>query len=116
MPTSHFRSTAEKVVFSSTLTDTEWENTRFVDADPVAVVKQLREQEGGDIVVLASSSVIKALLAADEVDRLSITLCPELVGAGARLFDDGTPASSWTLALTGTSGSGALTLYYERIR
>ncbi|MBJ8348053.1 dihydrofolate reductase family protein [Antrihabitans sp. YC2-6] len=113
---SHWLNTTEKVVFSSTLTDTEWENTRFVDADPVAVVKQLREQEGGDIVVLASSSVIKALLAADEVDRLSITLCPELVGAGARLFDDGTPASSWTLALTGTSGSGALTLYYERNR
>ncbi|WP_112242004.1 dihydrofolate reductase family protein [Kribbella monticola] len=106
----------EKVVFSSTVTESGWQNSRFVDADPAGVVKQLRAEPGGDIVVLASSSVIRALLAADEVDRLSITLAPELVGGGARLFEDGIPATSWKLSHSTPTESGALTLLYDRTR
>jgi dihydrofolate reductase len=106
----------DKVVFSTTLTESPWQNSRFFDADPVGVVKQLRAEPGGDIIVLASSSVIRALLAADEVDRLSITLAPELVGGGARLFEDGIPATSWKLADSTPTESGALTLVYDRTR
>jgi hypothetical protein len=32
---------------------------------------------------------VTSLLEAGELDRLSITLCPELVGTGARFFGDG---------------------------
>jgi dihydrofolate reductase len=113
---SRWLNEVEKVVFSSTLTGSPWQNSRFVDADPADVVKQLRQEEGGDIVILASSSVIKALLAADELDRLSITLAPELVGAGARLFEDGIPATSWQLTHSAPTESGALCLYYDRVR
>ena len=80
---------AEKVVVSRTLTEASWPGARVVADDPAEVVRRLRKQEGGDIVVLGSSSVIRGLLEAGELDRLSITLCPELVGAGARLFGDG---------------------------
>ena len=106
----------EKIVFSSTLTEAPWQNSRIADAEPADVVKQLRREDGGDIIVLASSSVIRALLAADEVDRLSITLDPELVGGGARLFEDGLPATSWTLADSTPTESGALCLLYDRVR
>jgi dihydrofolate reductase len=106
----------EKVVFSTTLTEAPWQNSRIVDADPADVVKQLRAEGGGDIVVLASASVIKALLAADEVDELSITLAPELVGGGARLFEDGLPGSSWRLADSTPTESGAVCLLFDRVR
>jgi dihydrofolate reductase len=106
----------EKVVFSATLTDTPWENSRIAEAGPAEVVGRLRRQPGGDIIVLASSSVIKALLDADELDRLSITLCPELVGGGARLLTDGLPATSWSLTDLSTAESGAICLLYDRIR
>ncbi|MFI6167669.1 dihydrofolate reductase family protein [Nocardia sp. NPDC051052] len=106
----------EKVVFSTTRTDAPWQHSRIADADPVATVEHLREQDGGDIVVLASSSVIKALLAADEVDRILITQCPEIAGGGARLFEDGLAASSWSLTDLSTTESGALYLIYDRVR
>ena len=77
----------EKVVISSTLQQAGWHNSRVVAGGPAAAVRQLRKQEGGDIIVLASASVIRNLLEAGEMDRLSITLCPELVGGAARLFD-----------------------------
>ncbi|MDP9869334.1 MULTISPECIES: dihydrofolate reductase family protein [Streptosporangium] len=106
----------EKIVFSSTRTEAPWQNSRLADADPAEEVKRLRRQPGGDIIVLASGSVIKALLAGDELDRLSITLCPELVGGGARLFPDGLPATSWSLTDLSTTESGAICLIYDRIR
>jgi dihydrofolate reductase len=107
---------AEKVVVSRTLTEASWPGSRVVDDDPAEVVRRLRKEEGGDIVVLGSSSVICGLLEAGELDRLSITLCPELVGAGARLFGDGPAGSSWSLAEVTRAGSGALCLLYELIR
>lgn len=106
----------EKIVFSSTLTDPEWENARIVNADPADVVKDLRRQEGGDIVVLASGSIIRNLLAADALDRLGIVLCPELVGGGAQLFEDGLPSTSWKLTASTASDTGALCLFYDRAR
>ena len=114
--TSRWMNESEKVVFSSTLTEAAWQNSRIADAEPADVVKQLRGQGGGDIIVLASFSVIKALLAADEIDQLSIMLAPEVVGGGARLFEDGLPATSWQLTDSRPTESGALCLRYDRVR
>jgi dihydrofolate reductase len=105
----------EKVVFSTTLTEAPWENSRIVAGDLPGEVRKLRAGDGGDIVVLASGSIIRALLDADLLDRLCITLCPEVVGGGARLLEDGLPASTWRLADTTTSQSGALCLIYDRV-
>ena len=113
---SKWLNSVEKIVFSSTLKDATWENSRIVDANPAQVIEELRQQEGGDIIVLASSSVIKSLLLADALDCLSITLCPEIAGGGACLFEDGLPSSSWRLRQSTVTESGALCLLYDRVR
>jgi len=107
---------ADKVVFSTTLQAAAWRNTRIVNNDPVAVVDELQNQPGGDIIILASSSIIRALLRADALDRLSITLCPEIPGGGAHLFDEQIPASSWRLQHYAPTESGAICLAYDRVR
>jgi len=112
---STWLNSVEKVVFSTTLTGSPWEGTR-VATDPVEEVRQLRAQDGGDIIVLASASIIRALLAAGEVDRLSITLCPAISGGGERLFEDGLPATGWSLADLATADSGAICLLFDRTR
>ena len=94
---SRWLNSVDKVVFTSTRSDASWENCRLATNDPVTEVRLLREQPGGDIVILASRSIIRALLAGNELDRLSVTLCPEVVGAGERLFVDGESGSSWSL-------------------
>jgi dihydrofolate reductase len=105
----------EKIVFSSTLKEAAWQNSRIVNDDAARVVEELKRQEGGDIIVLASGSVIRALLEADALDRLSITLCPEVAGGGARLLDE-LPASSWALRQGTSTESGAMCLLYDRVR
>lgn len=106
----------EKIVFSRTLEEADWHNARIATASPANAVRQLRGEPGGDIIVLASASVIRDLLEAGELDRLSITLCPELPGGGARLFRDGPAGSSWSLTSMASTESGAICLLYDRIR
>ncbi|MFG2648122.1 dihydrofolate reductase family protein [Streptomyces sp. NPDC048436] len=111
---------AEKVVLSSTLGEAPapapWERTTIVDKPTAEVVADLKATEGGDILVLSSASVIKALLAADQVDRLAITVFPVFLGDGPRLFDDGLPAGKWTLVSQSAGEHGTLALVYDRVR
>ncbi|WP_049559114.1 dihydrofolate reductase family protein [Nonomuraea sp. SBT364] len=107
---------AEKVVLSRTLTEAPWARTRVVNAPAADVVAELKAGGEGDILVNSSASVIKPLLAADLLDRLYLMIFPEIAGGGQRLFDDGLPASKWTLTHQEAGALGELALTYDRAR
>ncbi len=106
----------DKVVLSTTLTEAPWERTRVVNAPAADVVTDLKSAGTGDILVNSSASVIKALLAADLIDRLYLIICPEIAGGGQRLFDDGLPGSKWMLTHHETGELGEIAMVYDRIR
>ncbi|GAA4977927.1 dihydrofolate reductase family protein [Actinoplanes utahensis] len=106
----------DKVVLSSTLGAAPWERTTVVDEPAAEVAAVLRAEGDGDILVLSSASVIKALLAADQVDRLALMVFPVFLGGGPRLFDDGLPAAGWSLAGQAAGDHGTLSLVYDRVR
>ena len=104
----------EKVVFSTTLTATEWENSRLASQPLEAEVKAIKEQPGRDILVLNSASIIHQRLRTDLVDDLRMAIVPSVVGGGLRLLPEGLPASTWELAETTTLAHGAVGLHYRR--
>ncbi|MGW1015360.1 dihydrofolate reductase family protein [Streptomyces niveus] len=104
----------EKVVLSTTVTDAPWERTRMVNAPAADVVAELKATGEGDILVNSSPTVIKALLAADLIDRLYLLICPEIAGGGQRLFEDGLPGTRWRLAEQRTGKLGEMALVYDR--
>jgi dihydrofolate reductase len=106
----------EKVVLSTTLTQAPWDRTRVVNAPAADVVAELKATGEGDILVNTSPTVIKALLAADLVDRLYLIISPEIAGDGQRLFDDGLPGSKWTVTHQETGELGEIALVYDRTR
>ncbi|MFI9847051.1 dihydrofolate reductase family protein [Nonomuraea sp. NPDC051941] len=106
----------EKVVLSTTLTDAPWERARVVNAPAADVVTELKTSGEGDILVNSSASIIKPLLSADLLDRLYLMIFPEIAGGGQRLFDDGLPATKWTLTRQETGELGELAMVYDRSR
>ena len=106
----------DKVVLTSTLTEAPWDRTTLANRPATDVVADLLEQDGGEIWVVSSSSVIKPLLAADQVDRLALTIAPVFLGGGPRLFDDGLPASRWEIAHQESGDNGVLCVVYDRVR
>lgn len=98
------------------LDQTDWTNSRLARTEPADVIRELQAGSGSDIGVLSSPSIIRQLLAADEVDRLEIAHSPDIVAGGERLFDDTIPASRWNARSQTRSASGAIRISCERNR
>jgi dihydrofolate reductase len=85
-----------KFVLSTTLTDPSWADTTVISADVIARVAALKELPGREIQVHGSASMVQRLLGTDGlVDELNILQAPITLGAGKRLFPDGTRARAY---------------------
>ncbi|HIW90143.1 MAG TPA: dihydrofolate reductase family protein [Candidatus Corynebacterium avicola] len=73
----------EQIVFSRSRSATE-ENLRTTSEDPVAVVRDLKEQDGGDIWLCGGGDLAGALVG--EIDRLVLKRNPLMFGDGIPLF------------------------------
>ena len=50
------------------------------------------------------------------IDQLYLKITPEVTGGGSRLFENGIPATSWTLSSHEAGSVGELALVYRRAR
>lgn len=74
----------------------EWENSERVNLERL---RALRQENGPDIIIQGSSTIYPQLLQAGLLDELTLMITPVVLGAGKRLFGDGTPPR--TLRMTG---------------
>jgi len=88
-----------------------------VVSDAAACVEDLRSQPGKDIAVFGGGELFRALLAAQQVDRVRVSVVPVLLGGGIPLLP--APAVSARLRLLEHRiypRSGTAVLQYEIIR
>lgn len=79
-----------KIVASKELKEAPWGDfsAAIVTADPVATLKELKEQDGKDIWLWGSLTLMKSLFEADIVDEVQMRVCPTTRGKGVHLFTD----------------------------
>lgn len=106
--------TRPKYVASRTLDTVEWTNSRLLQGDVAEEVAKLKQQEGDEIQVHGSGNLLQTLLQHDLVDTLRIWQFPVVVGAGKRLFGEGTIPASFRLIDTAQTATGAVLHVYER--
>jgi dihydrofolate reductase len=70
----------QKYVFSTTLEQADWNNTKIVRADVATAVGDLRQLDGKDIVLYGHGPLGQALLEADLLDELNLWIHPVFVG------------------------------------
>ena len=78
-----------KYVVSSMINDPQWQNTTVLSRDPIQQVRELKEQQGQDIVITGSISLCHTLIEAGLVDEYRLFVYPVVQGRGRRLFPDG---------------------------
>ncbi len=78
---------AEKIVFSRTQKSSDWENTRFVNDDIVGAVKKLKKEEGPDLLIFGSGSIVSQLSAAKLIDEYQMIVNPYVLGKGKTMFE-----------------------------
>ncbi|AYF73463.1 hypothetical protein D7D52_05870 [Nocardia yunnanensis] len=79
----------DKLVFSTTLEDPGWKNTRIIGSDAAARVEELRAEDGGALVIYGSPSLVHWFAEAGFIDEYWVFVHPTTVGAGTPLFPAG---------------------------
>jgi dihydrofolate reductase len=104
-----------KYVVSTTLDKVEWNNSTLIKSNVVEAIARLKQQEGKDIVVHGSATLVQTLMQHDLVDRYRLLVYPVVLGEGKRLFHEGTTATLRLLdAQSFSSGVAALVYAPER--
>lgn len=107
-----------KYVVSQTLGDDEltWDNTTRIAGDKaVARIRELRESDGGDLLVMGSATLARTLLREGLVDELRLMLMPVLLGGGKTIFPDDGTLRTLELVSTATSGTGVQVCTYRPV-
>ncbi|MFJ7969077.1 dihydrofolate reductase family protein [Streptomyces sp. NPDC096324] len=102
------------LVFSRTLTESPDAAVDLVADDPVATVRELKQQEGKDIWLLGGAELAGSLYA--EIDTLILKIGPVTVGDGIPMFSRKAAFDprTWALEDHTVLQSGAVILTYSR--
>jgi len=75
-----------KLVFSRTMKDVSWRNSRVVrELDP-REIEAMKRQPGKDMIIFGSGSIVSQLTRHDLIDEYQFTVCPIFLGSGQPLL------------------------------
>jgi dihydrofolate reductase len=77
-----------KVVFSKTLKEVTWENSKLVKGNVTEEVRKLKQGNGPDIVIFGSGTIVQQLANLGLIDEYFILITPVILGTGKSLFKD----------------------------
>ena len=102
--------TIRKYVFSSTLESAEWNNSTIVRGDVVSAVNELKQEDGGDLMMYGYGRLSRTLLEQDLVDEIRFSVHPVLAaGSPAGRGDGGLLPLKFDAAASSPKGVVALT-------
>jgi dihydrofolate reductase len=103
-----------KYVVSRTLTQADWNNSTVLGGDLATEVSALKAQDGGDILVAGSATLVRGLTDLGLVDEYRLMVFPIVLGEGKQLFAGVGDAVALTLAEVKPLTSGTVILTYHR--
>ncbi|MGB0122289.1 MAG: dihydrofolate reductase family protein [Silvibacterium sp.] len=102
-----------KVVFSRTLDNAAWNNTRLVKGDLVSEIRKMKEESGPGMAILGSGSIVAQLALENLIDEYQMMVDPVALGNGRSMFDGMQKQLTLKLAKTRTFNNGKVYLCYE---
>jgi dihydrofolate reductase len=104
---------SQKVVYSRTLKDPSWKNTRVARAFDAKEVEVMKRAPGDDIMVFGSGSIVSQLAAHGLLDELQLQVSPIVLGNGKRLLAELTqPVELELLEATPSPKTGVVRMRY----
>jgi dihydrofolate reductase len=113
-PHAALMTSTPKVVVSASLDDPGWGPTTVISRDITAALARLKQGAGSDIAVGASGTLVRFLLSQQLLDELCLLVHPVVIGAGVRLFGEGTENVPLTLVESRSHRNGVVMLRYAR--
>jgi dihydrofolate reductase len=105
-----------KLVASTSLHEPlEW-NATLIEGDVAEAIRRLKTEDGGDILMYGSPTLMRALATHDLVDEYKFWIHPIVLGGGKRLFADGFDKSSLELVDVKSLSTGVVIITYHPAR
>ena len=105
--------TTKYVASSDREADLPWPNSRLLCGNVPAAVAGLREQPGGNLVIMGSGHLIRSLLPHGLVDEMFLMIHPVVLGSGQRLFGPADDRLSLTLVDSAATSTGVIMATYR---
>jgi dihydrofolate reductase len=102
-----------KIVFSRTLNNAAWQNTRLIKENIVEEISKLKAEPGKDMILFGSSDLSVTLIQHGLIDEIRIMVNPVVLGNGTTLFNGIQERLRLRLMKTKTFHSGNVLLYYQ---
>ena len=102
-----------KIVFTKSLTKSEWPNTEIATGDLREEITKLKSQEGGDIIVYGGASFDSSLIKENLIDEYYLFINPVAIGNGKTIFGDLKEIRKLSLVESMTFDPGIVLLHYE---
>lgn len=64
----------------------EWQNSTLLDGDVAKAVAALKQEDGGDLLVIGSTELVRTLVGHDLIDEFRLMIDPIVLGGGKRIF------------------------------
>jgi dihydrofolate reductase len=106
--------TATKYVASNTIASHEWKPSVFLSGDIAEKIAKIKQEKGPDLHVYGSANLVQTLLKHDLVDAFWLKIFPVTLGAGKRLFADGTIPAAFKVTESAVTSKGVVIANYER--
>jgi dihydrofolate reductase len=114
LPFASFLNSVPKYVASRTLQEPlEWNNSHLLKGDVAEAVRKLKQEDGGDMVVLGSGELAQTLMEKGLIDVYDLWVDPIVLGTGKRLFREGVAKTPLKLVKSEISTTGVAMLTYE---
>jgi dihydrofolate reductase len=102
-----------KVVFSRTLDQAGWNNTRLVNSDAEGEVARLKRQSGKNMLIFGSADLSASLSQAGLIDEFRLGVVPVVLGGGNPLFKPAPDRLPMKLLEARPLKTGCVILRYE---
>lgn len=77
-----------KIVFSRTLKEVTWENSKLINGNLIEEVQKLKQGKGADMVIFGSGTIVQQLANEGLIDEYLLAVSPVVLGTGKLLFKD----------------------------
>jgi dihydrofolate reductase len=102
-----------KVVISTSLTESPWENAVVAGGDLTETVTELKSRPGGDLITYGGSTLVTNLVARGLLDELHLFVNPTAIGAGLPVFGNLDAYQRLRLVTARPFDCGITALHYE---
>ena len=102
-----------KIVFSRTLDQVHWNNTRLVKGDMLSEIRKMKQESGNDMTILGSGSIVSQLAPQGLIDEFQVMLNPVVLGKGKTMFQGIQDKLALRLTKTRVFYNGNVLLHYE---